>query len=318
MHGNAIIKILDSAYKKRTGSVKNFGDRTGTREPPVYHINYAIAKLLDTRYAKEDSNEENILGWTPLHCATATMTVDNKKSPLALHQRHIIVIDAKDRDGRTPLHWAILNKSQPWVETLLKAKSDRNSKDNCGRTPLYLALSSGLKNIVNVLQVGGGIEGWGLYISETSDDNFELLLRGGGIDLDVRDKDGRTPLRLALLAGRNVIARKLLEGNADAEAVVRDSGESALYPTAAGGDLEMTELLLKHNANPSHPTIYGWTPLHWAVGNGHEQVAKALLDKGANPSAVADTGKTPLHMAGNKDMRDLVEQYISHAQSSQD
>lgn len=289
---------------------------TSTRGPQNYGINYTIAKLLDTRYAKGDSNEENILGWTPLHCATATMTVDNKKSPL--RQSHIIVIDARDRDGRTPLHWAILNSSQPWVETLLKAKSDTNSKDNCGRTPLHLALSRGLKNIANVLQKGGGIDGWGLYISEASDDDFELLLEGGGIDLNVRDKDGRMPLRLALLAGRKVLARKLLEGNADADAVVPNSGESALYPTAAGGDLEMTELLLKHNANPSHPTIYGWTPLHWAVGNNHKQVAKALLDKGANPSAVADTGKTPLHMAGNKDMRELVEQYISRTQSDQD
>lgn len=305
-HGNLIIKILGKAY----GGIKRLARPSGHQAIRDFRTASGITELLRTRYPMS-GDDKHILGWTELHQATATMRAHSSSSPL--RKRNDLDVNVKDRDGMTPLHWAVLKNKTDWVEALLKSRSDSNIKDNFGRTPLYLSLIRGHKEIINILQEGGGIlDGWCQYISETPDDGeIERLLDSEGIYLNIQDSDEKTPLRLAIGAGRKVLAKMLLERGADPNAILKSSGECALYPSSAGGDLEIVELLLKHKANPSHPTIYGWTPLHWAVGNGHDAVAKALLDAGADPTAVSDTGKTPLDMTSQSEMKGVIQKYLS-------
>ena len=85
----------------------------------------------------------------------------------------------------------------------------------------------------------------------------KLLLDTGEVDVDWKDKDGRTPLSWAAEKGREAIVKLLLDtGKVDVDWKDRD----------------------------------GRTPLSWAVGgmplsrvaeNGHEAVAKLLLENGA-------------------------------------
>lgn len=316
-----VIKLLRKAYQTKTGSIKHLENQRGNRVYTDYRTTVAINGLLRPRYPKS-GDCGHILGWTKLHCATATVRFVKEDSPLRKQN------EPKDRDGMTPLHWAVLNNKASWVRVFLKSKCDRNIKDNFGRTPLYLALSKGLLEITNILQEGGGIlDGWSRYISDTPDDlEIERLLDGEGthlniqdsgkitplrIHLNIQDSDGMTPLRLAIGAGRKGLVQILLERKADPNAVLKSSGECALYPASAGGDLETVELLLKHGADPSYPTQYLWTPLHWAVGNGHEDVVKALLHAGASPTAASDTGKTPLDMTSNSTMAGIIQSYLS-------
>ncbi|KFZ04624.1 hypothetical protein V501_09121, partial [Pseudogymnoascus sp. VKM F-4519 (FW-2642)] len=47
-------------------------------------------------------------------------------------------------------------------------------------------------------------------------------------------------------------------------------------------------------------TMYGRTPLSWAVGNGHEAIVHQLLEKGAEVDTKDSDGQTPLSWAAGK------------------
>jgi ankyrin repeat protein len=51
-----------------------------------------------------------------------------------LERRHDV--NAKDKNGRTPLSWAAQNGHEAVVKLLLDNSSDVDSKDNADRTPL--------------------------------------------------------------------------------------------------------------------------------------------------------------------------------------
>ena len=83
------------------------------------------------------------------------------------------------------------------------------------------------------------------------------------MDPNVKDVFGRTPLHLAVMAGRR----------------------------------DVVELLLSHGADPNARDAAGQTPLHWAVGEGHVDIVELLLERSADPNAKDYAGNTPLHTA---------------------
>ena len=73
-------------------------------------------------------------------------------------------------------------------------------------------------------------------------------------------------------------------------------GCSSLFRTVICEQLEATQLLLEHQANPNLQNSSGETPLHHAS----ENVAQLLLQHGANPNVPQHDGDTPLHYAAFK------------------
>ena len=78
-------------------------------------------------------------------------------------------VNAKDKEGRTPLHWA---RNGYVADVLLKHGADVDAKDNKGYTPLHLAVERRLVETVNALVAGGA-------------------------DLEAKNNKRLTPLRLA-------------------------------------------------------------------------------------------------------------------------
>ena len=81
-------------------------------------------------------------------------------------------VNAKDKGGRTPLHFATGSDHKKIVELLIDAGADVNAKNNVRRTPLHVAAVFGEKEIV------------------------ELLIAKGA-DVNAKYKDGETPLDIA-------------------------------------------------------------------------------------------------------------------------
>jgi cytohesin len=57
-------------------------------------------------------------------------------------------VDAKSKEGRTPLHYAALGDRMELAELLLAKGADVNVKDNDGKTPLKLAKSGEMKGLL--------------------------------------------------------------------------------------------------------------------------------------------------------------------------
>ena len=56
------------------------------------------------------------------------------------HIDPIKIVNVQNKDGNTPLHWAVINKQTEVVKLLLSVQSDPNIKNHFDRTPLDEAI----------------------------------------------------------------------------------------------------------------------------------------------------------------------------------
>ena len=113
-----------------------------------------------------------------------------------------------------------------------------------------------------------------------------------GINPDLTDENGRTPLMLAAFNGHTEIAERLLEAGARLD--LRDStNRTAFMFACTGPNLKLVTLLHRRGANindiDSHES---WTPLMFAAAEGYSDVVQYLLSNGANPKAEDVDGET--------------------------
>ena len=138
------------------------------------------------------------------------------------------------------------------------------------------------------------------------------ILLEQGAKVDVRDRQGRTPLhRCQSAKGGIKVAELLLSHIPSATAratssvaapsdlinLVDHTAKTALYLACEKGNTKMIRLLLDNHANPDLADTYGKTPLYTACERGDEAVAKYLLDGGANPNIQGPGQCTPLLVA---------------------
>jgi|SRR5215471_5098375 len=111
-------------------------------------------------------------------------SVESVKALLAGHPG---LLDARDKDGSTPLHCAVWKGHPEMVEALINAGADvnaRNENDHWGTTPLHAAAHANQAGIAQ-------------------------LLIDRGADLNAKDREGRTPLFHTTFHKANAVARIL-------------------------------------------------------------------------------------------------------------
>jgi ankyrin repeat protein len=126
-----------------------------------------------------------------------------------------------------------------------------------------------------------------------------------------KDKNGETPLLMAVSAGHQDIAELLLANKADVNAK-DDSSQTALHFAAQGDDTKMAALLLTKGADIHARDNQGNTPLLDAASNGNKNMAELLLTKGADIEAKDNSGCTPLIWAAIQGHRDVAEVLLAH------
>ena len=123
----------------------------------------------------------------------------------------------------------------------------------------------------------------------------ELLL-DAGIDINLIDKEGRTPLLTAILWKDTKMAQQFLDSGAD----VNLAGEGYPKPIQVAlsqNDPSLMKTLIEHGANVDERDENGRSLLLDAVASGNTRAVDLLLKSGASLKVFDSDVDTPLHVA---------------------
>ena len=137
------------------------------------------------------------------------------------------------------------------------------------------------------------------------------ILIAHGADVNAKDRLGDTPFLYAGVEGRNTILKMMLRSGANLKDVNRYGG-TALTPAAHYGHVETVKILLQTEIDVDHVNDLGWTALLEAIilgdgGEAHTEVVRLLLASKADPHLADRNGVTPLQHARRRGQNDIVE-----------
>lgn len=133
-----------------------------------------------------------LAGCTPsLHDTVARGDADAARAMIAANPELVM---ARNKMGKTPLHYAVTYGATAMIDLLLASGADINAADNTGLTPLHVAAMLDRTNQAQAL-----IE--------------------KGADIEARDSFGDTPLHTAALFGHPRMVELLAKAGADLAAL---------------------------------------------------------------------------------------------------
>ncbi|KXJ77898.1 hypothetical protein RP20_CCG006166 [Aedes albopictus] len=288
-----------------------------------------IVKILVDKFSS-DVNAQDYEGNTPLHLAAEYSTLEmvkllidkdsdykiaNKYGKTLLHaavegnNKEIVKmvtvdllfdVNAQDKEGRTPLHYAVA-KNQ-WDRSTSECKdrvtmllddytADVNAQDIDGNTPLYLAAM---------------YNRW---------EEVQMFIEKYSADFKIANKKGSTLIHLAAKTGHMDVVKMLLD-DYDPDVNAQDSkGNTALHHAADMGNWEIVEMLIdkdsKYCADCRIVNKHGLTVTHLAAKGGNMEIVKVLIEDFAVDVNVQDNdGNTLLHIAARNKRWEIVNMLI--------
>jgi ankyrin repeat protein len=221
--------------------------------------------------------------------------------------------------GATPLNWAVRPRRYPEdplaiPRLLLERGADPRSRDtaNDGMTPLHHAGAWGSQSAVAGLLIDRGvdvnvIDDFGrtpldFAIDRRRKEMVAFFTSKGGrrTTVDYPRQPFKTPRFFAAVrAGDADLTHRLIDDTPELAKSRGPTGETPLHWAAANGSVAIIDLLLAEHVdvNAQETNKFGGTPLHWAVEQDRVEAIRRLLEKGADAKAVnARNGQTLLHV----------------------
>ena len=240
---------------------------------------------------------------TALHLSAMTNLKGLTKKLLAVAdaEAEAQLINEKDAEGNTPLHYAcqnidpgeptyvdpsanalldvssadLLDTSENIIDQLLAHHASIDISNGYGMTPLHVATTFGNSYAVNAI----------------------LDICSAPHIVNAADTLGRTPLHLALRTGNVTNITKLLDISANVYLVDKDQ-TAPIHIAASMGNLSVLIRLLDISSGLVNvEDVNGWTPLHWAAYAGHHYCVRELVDRGAVKDKTNTQNDMPLHLA---------------------
>ncbi|QLL30302.1 hypothetical protein HG536_0A01190 [Torulaspora globosa] len=193
-----------------------------------------------------------------------------------------VLLNAQDLYSRTPLHYAAELGKLEFVKLLISSNllESVDVLDNHSQTPLILAIINNHTEVVRELLVNGHAAAFP--------------------DVDEFSKPQFAPLIVACYHKNYGIAKMILEqGHALSPKLSDAKGLGTLHIVAKeGGPAELIELLVRHGADPNGVDNFNvWTPIFYAIQEGHAETVKVLLKYGARLDITDEHGLGPLYYA---------------------
>ena len=138
------------------------------------------------------------------------------------------------------------------------------------------------------------------------------LILDKGVDVNISNSEGDTPLHYACIKGHKEVAMALVDRGADVHA--RDVVQlTPLHFACINGNMELAMALVDRGADVHARDGAQRTSLHWACIEGHKEVAMALVDRGADVDAKDKRNETALEVAketiNKEDLRNAAAKY---------
>lgn len=232
---------------------------------------------------------------TPLHRVATPDIVG-----IMLHSTGGADIDARNKQGYSALHFAVVLKNLSVFKALLLGGANPNLRDNNGRSCLDYACAKRQESFVGMLVEIGKVDvnsadSIGITALHLADGKAVIdMLVDAGADLHARDVEGKTPLHYSQT---NISLCALLNRGADINAT-DTKGQTPLHLLSiVKDDAELLFFLLKKGADIHGLTRKGKTPLHLAAQRGRFHMAHALILSGARCDAMDFRGVSPLTLA---------------------
>ena len=267
--------------------------------------------------------QKDVQGWEVLMKHLGQELIDRKNdglylaiarddfNALALEVSNGALLNANDRFGHTPIHYAAFKGNARFVDYLLRNGGNPNARGRHDSTPLHSAA-------------------WGRNMAVA-----EVLLEDGA-DVNAVTDEGETPAMTAALRGEQDLLETLFALSADPQ-VIDQHGTNLIDLAAAGGHQEIVMLLREIGVPNNHPLhiaaglaeyqvvekllnkghsvndrdAFGATPLLIAVVAGQEKMVDFLLAKGADPHISAKDGYTLMHGAAFSGKKSLLRKGLS-------
>lgn len=190
--------------------------------------------------------------------------------------------DAKDSQGRTPLHLAVNENLEHITHILLQMEANPNIMDHLNLMPIHLAASIGNEMILKLLIAKSD------HINVGGDNGFTALhFAAAG--------DHQECVRLLLQHKARMLVKSNI-GTYPVHTAAKNGSARALEAMMEGAE----SLGLDHRLLLSLKDKEGQMPIHCAVNNGAAEAVSVCLKYGASMLSEKESGSTPVHYAAKQ------------------
>jgi ankyrin repeat protein len=185
------------------------------------------------------------------------------------------LINYRDKNNRTPLHYAIISKNMDAIDLLLKYDANVNIVDKDKYNALFFAVKSRSFEICQKI------------IRLTSNINAKCLT-------------GENVLHIACNLRLYDIGELLIKNKININVHDNNNELTPLHYCVLLNDIKMTNLIIENGGNINLQDIYGNTPLHYSIIENNYEIFNILINSMKNNNVNVNLwnieGEIPLHL----------------------